>query len=757
MVGDNYPEKPSRQKEISIVSYAGYALELIILTTTLLIEVVWATNKGTLPGDGIAEGVLWACMYAGLFMFYHQYSLEGRRSARSLMRRLGFSLLLAVASTHVFKVLVSPEIWHKFYYLRYISIPAIIALCCVMLLPLETKALHRSARTSKIVAPFLSLAILIVASAFLVSLTDFVIQIFVTSSSNPNHAFIQRNAWATTILILLSAYTLAYSVTSKMTTALLLVSPVYVIFGIATIAKWKYMHTFVTPLDLLRVPEFLPQFRIFFGTGVLVATVCGLIAWLAGLIALWRVPSERIPVLFRVSIGVFSLLILLAVPVAYTQFRYIDKFYRTIGSPVSHEKKDFTSGYLLNFLADTPTLFLAEPPNYSQRTVAMASQKYLIPDGLLTTRGRGRRVNLIVYLVESFMDPEDLGWRYTSDPIPNARLLKKTGINGHAFVPEIFGASANTEFELLTGMSTIFCDRNLPYRQLMENPIPSLPRTLKQHGYRTVAVQADPKHFYSREKAYSLLGFDNVVWLHGRPDIERAAQGWWPSDKAVVKSIIQASQQASPFFIFAFPSSTHSPYDHSTYRDSDLDVLDLSPGSTSDEIKYYINALRVADRAIGALIEHFRGQPDPTMIAIMGDHLPPLTDGPLRLFNEKLATISEAEKVLMLHRVPFLVWTNFDIPRERIELSTNSIPSYLLEKMGIPPHGFFSVSDAVRRKLPILKFYARGVDGSTWNLDSLPNEERSLIADYRLLQHDLLIGKQYSIRSSTSGLLPPTR
>jgi len=186
-------------------------------------------------------------------------------------------------------------------------------------------------------------------------------------------------------------------------------------------------------------------------------------------------------------------------------------------------------------------------------------------------------------------------------------------------------------------------------------------------------------------------------------------------------------------------------------------VLDLSPGSTSDEIKYYINALRVADRAIGALIEHFRGQPDPTMIAIMGDHLPPLTDGPLRLFNEKLATISEAEKVLMLHRVPFLVWTNFDIPRESIELSTNSIPSYLLEKMGIPPHGFFSVSDAVRRKLPILKSYARGVDGSTWNLDSLPNEERSLIADYRLLQHDLLIGKQYSIRSNTSGLLPPAR
>jgi phosphoglycerol transferase MdoB-like AlkP superfamily enzyme len=253
------------------------------------------------------------------------------------------------------------------------------------------------------------------------------------------------------------------------------------------------------------------------------------------------------------------------------------------------------------------------------------------------------------------------------------------------------------------------------------------------------------------------MGFDDVAWLNETPGIERAAQGVWVSDRAVVESVIRASQQAYPFFIFAFPSSTHSPYHHSVYRKSELDVQGLPAGSISDEIKYYINALRVADQALEDLVEYFRGHPDPTVIAIMGDHLPPLTEGALRLFNEKLSTMPEAEKFLMSRRVPFLVWANFDIPKENIGLSVNGIPSYLLEKIGIPPHGFISVSDAVRRKLPILKRYVRRADGSTRDFNSLTGEERDLISDYWLLQHDLLNGEHYSIRGSTSDRMPAIR
>lgn len=733
-------------------------VEPIILMIALFINIVWATNSGTLPGEGKAEGVIWACLYIGLYMFYSQVSLGERRSARSLLRRLWICLLLAVASLHVFKLLVSQEIWRNVFYLRYISIPAFIGIYCAMLLPVETNELYRSAKASRIVAPLVSLSILLIFSAFFVSLMDLFVQISVTSGYNIKHAFIQRNSWITSILIIFSAYTLAYSATSKISTALLFISPFYLALGIANLEKWKYMHAFVTPLDLYSLPEFLPQFKTFFGSGILVATICGVFAWVAGIVVLRRVPPKRIPFLFRLPLGVFSLVMLLSVPVLHTYVDRSEKIISIIGSPLDFRTKDFKNGYLLNFLAETPLLFLPKPPNYSPTTVVAASKKYLLPEPAQVDHNQGRRVNLIIYMLESFIDPENLGWHYTVDPLPEFHLLEKVSINGHAYVPEEYGASATTEFEVLTGMSTIFYPyRTLPYRQLVLNQIPSLPKFLKNHGYRTIAVQADPKNFYNREKAYSLMGFDEVVWLNENPNVERAAQGVWVSDRAIVESVIRASEQSHPFFIFAFPSSTHSPYHHNVYRKSELDVLGLPPGPDSDEIKYYINALRVADKAFGTLIEHFRGRPDPTVIAILGDHIPPLTQVALRLFNEKLSTLPESEKYLMSRRVPFLVWANFDIPRENMELSVNSVPSYLLEKMGIPPHGFLAVSDAVRRKLPILKRYVRRADGSTRGLDSLTGEERDLIADYWLLQHDLLNGEHYSIRGSASDRMPAIR
>jgi phosphoglycerol transferase MdoB-like AlkP superfamily enzyme len=131
-------------------------------------------------------------------------------------------------------------------------------------------------------------------------------------------------------------------------------------------------------------------------------------------------------------------------------------------------------------------------------------------------------VNLIVYLIESFMDPDDLGLHYTSDPIPNIRALRRSHIGAYAVVPELFGGSANTEFELLTGMTRSFLpEGSPPYRQYLRRPIPSLPSALRALGYTTVAIHADPKYYYDRERVYGLLGFDTTVWLNDVPGVER--------------------------------------------------------------------------------------------------------------------------------------------------------------------------------------------------------------------------------------------
>jgi hypothetical protein len=96
-------------------------------------------------------------------------------------------------------------------------------------------------------------------------------------------------------------------------------------------------------------------------------------------------------------------------------------------------------------------------------------------------------------------------------------------------------------------------------------------------------------------------------------------------------------------------------------------------------------------------------------------------------------------------RVPLLVWSNFDLPRDEGEWSTNALPAYLLEKMGIAPTELFAVNAHTRRRLPVLGRYCRGAEGKAWRLEDLPADAQGVVEAYRLLQYDLLFGKQYSL------------
>jgi arylsulfatase A-like enzyme len=161
-------------------------------------------------------------------------------------------------------------------------------------------------------------------------------------------------------------------------------------------------------------------------------------------------------------------------------------------------------------------------------------------------------------------------------------------------------------------------------------------------------------------------------------------------------------------------------------------------------VKEYINTIRVADQAIGTLVEHFRRQPDSTIIAIIGDHVGPLSADALGPFFAQLAGLPEVERARRMRRVPLLVWANFRLPREDSELSINALPSYLLARMGIPAPGFLAATDDVRLRMPVVGSYLQGPEGEIWGWDSLPARERGLLEDYRLLQYDLLLGKQYA-------------
>jgi hypothetical protein len=619
--------------------------------------------------------------------------------------------------------------------------------------------------------------VLLAAAATLVSCADLAFESSGNSAveSALKLQVITKEAWATNVLILFSAYAFVLALTSRMLAALLVITPVYLAFGLSTLVKIRYMHSAVQPLDLLRIGELLPLLRSFFGTGVLAAVVGTLGVWIAALVLVCRFEPDSVSLPRRGVTALLSLAVLLGVPAAYfvepapwlwrdsassrpaAKLLLLHLVRSVVGQNRDREFRETAreAGFLRSFISELPAGIVPTPLNYSPASVADITNKYCISDTRLqairqSAVGTHRpKVNLILYIIESFMDPDDLGLRYTSDPIPNINAVRRTKIGGYAIVPEEFGGSPTTEFEALTGMATSFLpEGSIAYRLYLKRAFPSLPSTLRGLGYATTVVRADPKYFYNHETAYRLLGFDRVVWLDELAGVERGPRGWWPSDEAVATAVIEAAEKAHPFFVLAFASSTHSPYNFGLYRDSALDVLDAPTRDAAGEVKEYINALRVADMVIGRMVEHFRNQQDSTIIAVIGDHLPPLTDNPLRRFFSRISAMPGPAEAWMRRRVPLLVWANFDLPREQKELSAYALPSYLLEKMKIPPTGFLALSDTVGRSLSIVRGYAKVPDGTVWKWDSLPSRERRLMEDYRLFQYDLLLGKQYSLRTS---------
>ena len=71
-----------------------------------------------------------------------------------------------------------------------------------------------------------------------------------------------------------------------------------------------------------------------------------------------------------------------------------------------------------------------------------------------STSDNGVRPNVLFVQLESFFDPieyEDL--QMSEDPIPNLRKMFENYSSGYFKVPSVGAGTANTEFEVLTGMN----------------------------------------------------------------------------------------------------------------------------------------------------------------------------------------------------------------------------------------------------------------------------------------------------------------
>lgn len=423
-------------------------------------------------------------------------------------------------------------------------------------------------------------------------------------------------------------------------------------------------------------------------------------------------------------------------------------------------------GFLFFFVKDalySETIKTVE--NYSAKRIA--SIKNIISEGKTYQSANTENPSLIIYFIESFTDPEQAGIKTTTDAIPFFRSLTQNHLSGHVYSPVFGGNSANSEFELLTGFSMHFFSKSsIPYIDLPYREIPSLARELKHQNYYSSAVQPVDLGFFNYKFIYQMLGFDETISLWDREGIEKDPAGRYPSDSSVVKEVIRISEKNDPFFIFAFPNSTHSNWNYSAYDDSLLD-LDLKtplrfPGGAK-QLKTYINSLHTADTAIKELVQHFEKIKKPVAILVVGDHQPGLpefreqsiskiTKNELSFENRKAMKVelkrfreqNPIKSFINFHSVPFVLWTNYEFSHQHnYQKGMNSLVLTIFDFLRITPRSPF---------YHFLKNYSSQV-----SYESLleytykpkkPDEfqDSQWHQDFEVIQYDLLIGEEHILK-----------
>ena len=100
--------------------------------------------------------------------------------------------------------------------------------------------------------------------------------------------------------------------------------------------------------------------------------------------------------------------------------------------------------------------------------------------------------------------------------------------SGSLTVPACGAGTANTEFEMMTGLSVkFFGPGEYPFKSILrEKTMESVSTDLKSIGYRAHAIHNHRGVFYNRNEVFDNMGYDTFTSLEYMSDVEKTPKNW---------------------------------------------------------------------------------------------------------------------------------------------------------------------------------------------------------------------------------------
>lgn len=376
-----------------------------------------------------------------------------------------------------------------------------------------------------------------------------------------------------------------------------------------------------------------------------------------------------------------------------------------------------------------------------------------------TAAAQPKPVNVIFVMSEAFCDITDadaFAWTEDTDPLKNYHAVQQSehAISGRLIVPNYGGGTANTEFDVLTGMQTaMLSDASVSSFRVLHKNMDSIFRVADDNGWQTAFIHPGKAWFYNRQNIYKWLGAQEIVFEDAFTNA--TYKGGYVSDASLTEYLITDFQNrqtsGQPQFTYVTTIQNHMAYTESKYgKARDLYQLQLAeelPEDAKTMLTVYTHGLRDADTMLGDLVNYFEQQEEPVLLIWYGDHLPSLGDNYLcyRALGMDMTADRSTQDWLDAYAPPFVMWANqagadaldFDTLAERLGipqdgmLSASFLGAAVLDAVGCgQSDAFFAFVNSLRREWPVVQ-RGTAVDAQGNYLSALDGTAADAVKDYQ--------------------------
>ena len=448
------------------------------------------------------------------------------------------------------------------------------------------------------------------------------------------------------------------------------ISILWLASGITNFVMLGFRTTPFAATDLSVLDSAIELVNIYFTPIQIIMLAIGILLIIAAIIFMWlKCPKEKIH-FFRSAITVASIvLIFVATTNASIKANAISTSFGNLAE--AYEQYGFAYCFSCS-IVDTG---IDKPSDYSEEAMDKIIEK-LGDSSSASADEAGDTVkpNVIVIQLESFFDPGNLkDMSFSSNPVPVFSQLKKNYSSGYLTVPALGAGTANTEFEVLTGMSTDFFGAGeYPFKTVLKSSVSeSLPYNLEELGYSSHAIHNHTSTFYGRNTVYSNLGFDSFSGIEYMNNLEYTPLGW-AKDNVLTSEIMKAlNSTSSQDFVFTVSVQAHGRYPSNIAdEDQSINVYGIEDETRKAEFEYYITQIHETDAFIGSLISSLENYNEPVVLVLYGDHLPSLG-----ITNEELVNGS-------MYQTEYVIWNNMGLEKQDCDLSAYQLSSHVMKLLG---------------------------------------------------------------------------